>query len=71
MSATPTNKYATLIHGDAKAMNMMLGKDCETDSVLIDFCQTGVGFGMSDIAFLIIHSVAPDFCQTGVGFGMD
>merc|ERR1712232_262342 len=55
--ATPTSPFATLVHGDFKAMNLFLPKDCggplaadETgragEALLIDFQWTGIGFGM-------------------------
>ena len=53
-------RWATLVHGDAKAMNMFLG-----DGKLIDFQWVGVGYGMQDVAFHLIHSVAPAALDSG------
>ena len=65
-SPAPTDKYATLSHGDCKAMNCFLPihKEGETENtsahrgaILVDFASTGVGLGMSDVAMLINHAV--------------
>ena len=40
---------ATLVHGDAKAMNMFTG-----DGALVDFQWVGVGVGMQDVAFGVL-----------------
>lgn len=55
----PTDPYATLVHGDFKAMNVFLPKDPDGEAVMIDFASTGVGIGMSDVAMHIIHAVRP------------
>ena len=57
----PNDEYATLVHGDYKAMNVFLPKhhDPNQPAVMIDFASTGVGLGMSDVAMHIIHSVRP------------
>lgn len=67
MSAAPDSPHATLIHGDYKAMNVILADSSasmltpmeDDSSVIIDFSHLGVGFGMSDVAFLMTHSVTP------------
>ena len=66
MSLAPTDRYATLVHGDFKAMNVMLppppGGGAPNDAdvpMLIDFASCGVGLGMTDVAMLLAHSVAP------------
>ena len=65
VSADPTERFATLVHGDFKAMNVMLPDDggaasaTTTGPLLIDFASTGVGLGMSDVAMLLAHSVGP------------
>ena len=65
-SPDPTDKYATLSHGDCKAMNCFLpiqkegqnGNDSvRRGAILVDFASTGVGLGMSDVAMLINHAV--------------
>lgn len=87
LSPSFDDKYATLIHGDFKAMNVLLrrcvrqiraggaaaadheeeGEQPEHSSggVLIDFAQSGVGFGMSDVAFLLVHSVSEGMLEGG------
>ena len=65
VSPGPTDQYATLVHGDFKAMNVMLpGKD-GVQPMLIDFASTGVGYGMCDVAMLLAHSVAPSVTENG------
>jgi len=69
LSPSSNDRYATLVHGDLKAMNLFLPiADTETkpknihhgtDAMIIDFASTGVGFGMSDISMLLIHSMRP------------
>eukprot|EP00927_Polykrikos_kofoidii_P050073 TRINITY_DN44015_c0_g1_i1.p1 TRINITY_DN44015_c0_g1~~TRINITY_DN44015_c0_g1_i1.p1 ORF type:complete len:475 (-),score=60.29 TRINITY_DN44015_c0_g1_i1:206-1630(-) len=87
MAAGPDDRFATLIHGDYKAMNIFLKVDFgaldshdvvandETRIVLprsepslpIDFQWTGVGFGMSDVAMHLSHSVATSALQMPEG----
>lgn len=72
-SPDPTAKYATLSHGDCKAMNCFLPihKDGQTKgaahrgAILVDFASTGVGLGMSDVAMLINHAVRPQHLEDG------
>ena len=74
MSPGPTDRFATLVHGDLKAMNIMLpaatgsnegpGAD-RVAPMLIDFASTGVGLGMSDVAMLLAHSVGPETLGDG------
>ena len=45
----PVATRATLVHGDAKAMNMFTG-----DGALVDFQWVGVGVGMQDVAFGVL-----------------
>jgi thiamine kinase-like enzyme len=59
LTPLPGDKYATLCHGDFKAMNVFLPHDMTANAVLIDFASTGVGLGMSDVAMHVIHSVLP------------
>lgn len=69
-SPGPTDQYATLSHGDFKAMNCFLPvQPKETINgdatknprgvVMVDFASIGVGFGMSDVAMHIHHAVRP------------
>ena len=73
-SPGPTEKYATLSHGDCKAMNCFLPihKEGQTNdgpasrgAILVDFASTGVGLGMSDVAMLINHAVRPEHLENG------
>jgi thiamine kinase-like enzyme len=59
LTPLPDDKYATLCHGDSKAMNVFLPHNVNQNAVMIDFASTGVGLGMSDVAMHIIHSVLP------------
>jgi thiamine kinase-like enzyme len=59
MTLLPHDKYATLCHGDFKAMNVFLPVDMTKNAVMIDFASTGVGLGMSDVAMHMIHSILP------------
>ena len=59
LTPCPQDRYATLCHGDFKAMNVFLPHNIEKNAIMIDFASTGVGIGMSDVAMLIIHSVHP------------
>ncbi|KAL1521591.1 hypothetical protein AB1Y20_021250 [Prymnesium parvum] len=68
MSPDPADAFVTLIHGDFKAMNVMLPSDGApnpTHPMLIDFASCGVGYGMSDVAMLLTHSVAPSTLENG------
>mmetsp|Transcript_9125 Transcript_9125/g.20120 ORF Transcript_9125/g.20120 Transcript_9125/m.20120 type:complete len:486 (+) Transcript_9125:91-1548(+) len=82
LSTLPGQPFATLVHGDYKAMNIFLREDlketesqrfspspaypsAESDALLIDFQWTGVGFGMSDVAMHLSHSVAVDALRDG------
>jgi hypothetical protein len=63
----PTDDFATLVHGDAKSLNMFLPKDKHTASpILIDFASCGVGYGMADLGMLLSHSVDPQVLA-GIG----
>jgi Ser/Thr protein kinase RdoA (MazF antagonist) len=50
LTPSPIDPYATLVHGDYKAMNVFLPKDPSEEAVMIDFASTGVGLAMSDVA---------------------
>eukprot|EP00928_Gymnodinium_smaydae_P014053 TRINITY_DN15095_c0_g2_i1.p1 TRINITY_DN15095_c0_g2~~TRINITY_DN15095_c0_g2_i1.p1 ORF type:complete len:515 (+),score=120.00 TRINITY_DN15095_c0_g2_i1:59-1603(+) len=76
MAPGPGDKFATIVHGDYKAMNIFLRDEAyadeygsrakrqrlgyrrKDDALIIDFQWTGVGFGMSDVAMHLSHSVA-------------
>lgn len=59
LTPDPTDPYATLTHGDFKAMNVFLSISDEGGAVMIDFASTGVGNAMSDVAMHVIHAVQP------------
>jgi len=58
----PSDRFATLAHGDYKAMNTFLpgiGPDSGKEAVPFDFQWTGVGLGMVDVGMHLSHSVSP------------
>ncbi|CAE7249401.1 Rev1 [Symbiodinium sp. CCMP2592] len=57
LEASPHDNFATLVHGDYKAMNLFLPVNEDVQPLLIDFQWTGVGFGMADVAMHLSHSV--------------
>lgn len=63
LAPEPAAEYATLVHGDLKAMNVFLPAsedDEEVDgALLIDFASTGVGYGMADLGMNLSHAVLP------------
>jgi len=65
VTPSATDKYATIIHGDYKAMNIMLGIDPETPTIMIDMASASTGFGMSDVAMHIHHAVNPEDLDNG------
>jgi hypothetical protein len=68
VSPGPTDKYATLSHGDYKAMNCFLphgDMDMNRGVILVDFASTGVGLGMSDVAMHIHHAVKGEDLDKG------
>ena len=56
LQPAPHQAFATLVHGDPKAMNMFLPSSGFDLPVLIDFQWTGVGFSMADVAMILPHS---------------
>lgn len=76
VSPGATDPFATLSHGDFKAMNCFIpGKVCSVEGVaaaaqergvvMLDFASTGVGLGMSDVAMHIHHAVLPEDLADG------
>jgi thiamine kinase-like enzyme len=69
LSPHHNDAYATLVHGDYKAMNVFLPKDPSSHSnnkpLLVDFASTGIGFGMSDVAMHIHHAILPQDLSNG------
>lgn len=57
--ADDVTRFKTLVHGDAKAMNVFLKGEAEAgghEVVPIDFQWTGVGLGAEDVAYHLLHS---------------
>ncbi|CAJ1953705.1 unnamed protein product [Cylindrotheca closterium] len=66
VSPGPTDRYATLSHGDFKAMNCFLPRESMARGViLVDFASTGVGLGMSDVAMHIHHAIKTEDLAKG------
>ena len=73
LTPLPSDKYATIVHGDYKAMNVFLPSlrleelesNEDLDAILIDFASTGVGVGMSDVAMHIVHAIHPNDLRNG------
>lgn len=70
VSPSPTDAYATLTHGDYKALNIFLPRTDDTKSsnneaILVDFASSGVGLGMSDVAMHVHHAVVPEQLADG------
>lgn len=74
LSPDPEDSFATLVHGDFKAMNVFLPVPDDAadaaanrhEAVLIDFASTGVGFGMADVAMHLQHAIIPtDLADSG------
>ena len=69
LSPSYEDDYATIVHGDYKAMNVFLpldNDDCKNkEPLMIDFASSGVGMGVSDVAMHITHAVHPTDLQNG------
>jgi len=69
LSPSPSEKYATIVHGDYKAMNVFFKgteeNPCPTP-ILIDFASTGVGLGVSDVAMHVAHVALPEDLENGM-----
>jgi thiamine kinase-like enzyme len=69
VSPGPHNKFATLIHGDYKSLNVFLPRTDVVDSdkhcLMVDFASCGVGLGMSDLAMHVRHAVEPHHLAHG------
>ncbi len=78
LSPSYGDKYATIVHGDYKAMNVFLPiqedaenaasrEECERkrEPLLIDFASVGVGIGASDVAMHIPHAIIPRDLENG------
>jgi Ecdysteroid kinase-like family len=75
VSPGPHDTFATLVHGDYKALNVFLPRtDVESDSdnngnedncLMVDFASCGVGLGMSDVAMHVRHAVEPHHLAHG------
>lgn len=58
-------KYATLVHGDYKAMNVFLPRKPSLPALMVDYASTGIGLGVSDLAMHIHHAVLPKDLANG------
>lgn len=65
LQPSPEDEFATLMHGDPKAMNMFLPVDSSGKALIIDFQWTGVGYGMADVAMHLPHSVHVSALRNG------
>lgn len=66
LSPQPTDPFATVIHGDYKAMNVLLAKpESGAKAVLVDYASIGIGLGMSDVAMHLHHAVLPEDLDNG------
>jgi Ecdysteroid kinase-like family len=67
ISPAPTDPYATIAHGDYKAMNVFLPKspDDGGPAKIVDYASTGIGIGMSDVAMHVHHAVLPEHLRDG------
>lgn len=59
LSPSPTDSYATLVHGDYKSMNTFLPRDSNGSARLVDFASAGIGNPMMDVAMHISHACMP------------
>lgn len=61
LSPQYNGEYATLVHGDYKAMNVFLPRtpSSQLPALMVDFASTGIGLGVSDLAMHIHHAVLP------------
>mmetsp|Transcript_3389 Transcript_3389/g.6332 ORF Transcript_3389/g.6332 Transcript_3389/m.6332 type:complete len:455 (-) Transcript_3389:1177-2541(-) len=75
LSPSPSEPFATIVHGDYKAMNIFFPMEDKvlTGSIttsptpfLIDFASTGVGLGVSDLAMHIAHAISCDDLDNGM-----
>ncbi|KAL7546555.1 hypothetical protein ACHAWF_014110, partial [Thalassiosira exigua] len=62
---SPEDRHATVIHGDYKAMNVMMGIDPSTPTIMIDMASASAGLGMSDVAMHVHHAVEPHLLDDG------
>ena len=59
------DKYATIVHGDYKAMNVFLPRKPSLPALMVDYASTGIGLGVSDLAMHIHHAVLPQDLADG------
>lgn len=61
VTVSARQSFATLVHGDYKAMNVFLPiNESDDQAVLVDFASVGVGLGMSDVAMHVHHAIRPE-----------
>jgi len=70
LSPSPNEPFATIVHGDYKAMNIFFFEDNNetnpTRPLLIDFASSGVGLGTSDLAMHIAHAISLEDLENGM-----
>ena len=78
LSPLPNEPFATIVHGDYKAMNIFFRGENEEEGVdlapthinmsplLIDFASSGVGLGASDLAMHVAHVALPEDLDNGM-----
>ncbi|GFH60489.1 hypothetical protein CTEN210_16965 [Chaetoceros tenuissimus] len=65
LSPSHKDKYATIVHGDFKSMNVFLPTTDKDHPVIIDFASTGLGNPLSDVAMHITHALDPEHLVDG------
>lgn len=67
LSPRYNDEYATVVHGDYKAMNVFLPRKTapKLPALMVDFASTGIGLGVSDLAMHIHHAVLPQDLANG------
>lgn len=67
LSPGPDDRFATIVHGDFKAMNVFLPLEAgeQDEAVLFDFANTGIGFGAADVAMHLQHAITPADLEDG------
>merc|ERR1711982_266149 len=65
LSPRHDSEWATVVHGDFKAMNVFLPTDENSAAIMIDFSAAGVGISMSDVSMHIVHANLPEALDNG------
>jgi len=67
VAVTPDTPFATIIHGDYKAMNIFVPPVFGEMAKLIDFQWVGLGLGLSDVSMHLSHSVGVEALESESG----